>query len=125
LNPRRPSRAPGGASRGPSGGSNLGDDSPAQTNLGLLLQRALKEAEQSAQTAETVEPEDVVEAIEDRDTKLCANCWNALTFKEDSGRMMARCAKDLWVRPTYSVEDLNTNRVHRWYADCPEYDDEE
>jgi hypothetical protein len=39
--------------------------------------------------------------------------------------MMARCAKDLWVRHSFTLEDLNANRVRRWYANCPEYDDSE
>lgn len=120
MNPRRPGR-----SQGPreSGGS-AGEDGPAQTNLGLLLQRALQQAQQtSAQPA--VEPEEVIEAVEDRETKLCANCWNALTFKESDGRTMARCGKDLWIRAAFALDDLNAHRVRRWYADCPEYDDSE
>jgi len=122
VNPRRPGRGPGGSQREGAGGGG-GDDNPAQTNLGLLLQRALQQ--QAQQTTQPVEAEALEEAIEDRETKLCANCWNALTFKDDGGRMMARCGKDLWVRVSYSVEDLNANRVRRWYADCPEYDDSE
>lgn len=125
MTPRRPSRAPGGASRGPGGSPGPGDDTPAQTNLGLLLQRALQEAQQHAQTAQTVEPEEVEEAVEERETKLCANCWQALTFKDDQGRMMARCGMDLWVKASFPIEDLNNNRIRRWYADCPAYDDTE
>ena len=120
MNPRRPGRGPGGRDSGGSGG----DDNPAQTNLGMLLQRALQQAQQTS-TQPAVEQEDVEEAIEDRETKLCANCWNALTFKEGEGRTMARCGKDLWIRPAYTLDDLNAHRVRRWYADCPEYDDSE
>jgi hypothetical protein len=123
LNPRRPSRGPGGASRGPGGPPPRDDDSPAQTNLGLLLQRALQQAQQSE--AQSVEPEELVEVVEDLETKPCANCWNALTFKDDRSQMMARCEKDLWVKAAYTVEDLNSNRIRRWYADCPAYDDSE
>lgn len=126
LNPRRPSRGPGGASRGPGNNpTRSSDDSPAQTNLGLLLQRALEAAKQQPEAEQTVAPEEAAEAVEERETKLCANCWNALTFKDDSGRHMARCAKDLWIKPSFAVDDLNKNRVRRWYADCPAYDDEE
>ena len=122
MNPRRPGRPGGGQSRDGGGGSSQ-EDSPAQTNLGLLLQRALQQAQQSTEAG--VEPQEVEEAVEDRETKLCANCWNALTFKDESGRTMARCGKDLWVRPAFTLEDLNANKVRRWYADCPEYDDSE
>jgi hypothetical protein len=38
---------------------------------------------------------------------------------------MARCAKDLWVRAAFTYEDLNANRIRRWYGDCPAYDDSE
>ncbi|CAA9300359.1 MAG: hypothetical protein AVDCRST_MAG77-5943 [uncultured Chloroflexi bacterium] len=91
----------------------------------MLLQRALKDAEQTAQSADSVAPQNAMEAIEERDTKLCANCFNAKTFKDTDSRMMTRCAQDLWLRPAYTLEDLNNNRVRRWHADCPEYDDEE
>jgi hypothetical protein len=120
VNPRRPGRSQGQRDSGGSGG----EDSPAQTNLGLLLQRALQQAQQTS-TQPGVEQEDVIEAVEDRETKLCANCWNALTFKEPDGRTMARCGKDLWIRPAFTLDDLNAHRVRRWYADCPEYDDSE
>jgi hypothetical protein len=119
MNPRRPGRGPGGSRDG--GGS---EDSPAQTNLGLLLQRALQQqAAQSTQPA--VEPDEVEDAVVDTETKLCANCWNALTFKDERGVTMARCGEDLWARPSYTAEDLNANRIRRWYADCPRYDDSE
>lgn len=127
MNPRRPSRAPGGASRG-NGGNQSSDDSPAQTNLGLLLQQALKQAQQNAevaQTEQTVDSNGARNAHEDRAAKPCANCWNALTAKAAGGKMMARCGKDLWVRTSYTLEDLNSDRIRRWYADCPEYDDTE
>lgn len=99
------------------------DDTPAQTNLGQLLARALA----AQQTAEAPEQEKPAEPAEEpgKDTRLCADCWNALTFKDASGRQMARCAKDLWLKPAYSYEDLNNNRVRRWHAECPEYDDTE
>ena len=118
MNPRRPGRGPGGSRDGGS------EDNPAQTNLGLLLQRALQQqAAQSTQPA--IEPEEVEEAVVDLETKVCANCWNALTFKDDRGVTMARCGQDLWARPSYTAEDLNANRIRRWYADCPRYDDSE
>src|SRR5215203_533529 len=100
VNPRRPSRAPGGASRGQGGSNSSNDDSPAQTNLGMLLQRALKEAEQAQQVeaADIDTADDGIVADDEIATKLCANCWNALTFKDDSGNMLARCEKDLWVK---------------------------
>ena len=131
MSSRRPPRTPGGgAPRGPgsaprSGGAGGGDDTPAQTDLGLLLQRALAQ-----QTAEAPAPEqepaaEAGAAEAARETKLCANCWNALTFKDERGRHMARCAKDLWVRPAFTYDELNSNKVRRWYADCPEYDDSE
>ena len=47
------------------------------------------------------------------------------TFKDDRGATMARCGQDLWVRPAFTLEDLNANRIRRWYADCPRYDDSE
>jgi hypothetical protein len=87
------------------------------------LQRAL-EAQQSAQAAAPEEPA-VAEEAQSAGTKLCANCWNALTFKDESGRQMARCAKNLWVKPAFTYEELNSHKVRRWYADCPEYDDSE
>lgn len=103
--------------------AGAGDDTPAQTNLGLLLQRALA----AQQTTEAPEQEQPVLPAEEpgKGTKLCADCWNALTFKDDAGRQMARCALDLWVKPAYSYEDLNNHRVRRWHADCPAYDDSE
>ena len=127
MSSRRPPRGPGGPGRAPANAPSGGgpEDTPAQTNLGLLLQRALEAAQQSAQPAQAevaAEPEQVAEAAA---TKLCANCWNALTFKDERGRHMARCAKNLWVKPSVSVEDLNSNKVRRWYGDCPEYDDSE
>lgn len=124
MSSRRPSR-PGGPPRGhgnsPSSG---GDDSPAQTNLGLILQRAMEAAQQTAQAAD---PQDAGydESEAAQQTKLCANCWNAITFKNQTGRAMARCAKDLWIKPAYTLEELNTNKIRRWFVDCPEYDDSE
>ena len=84
----------------------------------------MEAAQQSSQTSD--QPAETEEEAEElRETQLCANCWNASTFKDDGGRMMARCAKDLWVRNSFTLEDLNGNRVRRWYANCPEYDDSE
>ena len=122
MNPRRPARGPGGQRDG--GGASGSEDGPAQTNLGLLLQRALQQqAQQSTQPA--VDQDEVEEAVVDTETKPCANCWNALTFKDERGQSMARCGQDLWVRPAFTLEDLNANRIRRWYADCPRYDDSE
>jgi hypothetical protein len=120
VNPRRPSRGPGGQRDGGGSGS---EDGPAQTNLGLLLQRALQQqAQQSEQPA--VAEDEVEDAVLDTEMKPCANCWNALTFKDERGTM-TRCAQDLWVRPAFTLDDLNANRIRRWYADCPRYDDSE
>jgi hypothetical protein len=123
LTSRRPPRTPGPRfGSNPAGGA---DDSPAQTNLGLLLQRAMQAAQQTGETGEqaAVEQEEIAEEL--RETELCANCWHATTFKDDQGRMMARCAKDLWLRPSFTIDELNNNRVRRWYANCPAYDDSE
>ena len=126
MSSRRPPRAPGGGgSRGftpPSSGP--ADSAPAQTALGELLQRALAAAQQ-AEAPEQAQPRERVEVEQARDTKLCANCWNALTFKNEQGQMMARCSLDLWVKPAFTVDDLNKNKIRRWYADCPMYDDSE
>ena len=90
----------------------------------MLLQRAMEAAQQTAQAGEP-EGQEEIQAEISRDTKLCANCWNASTFKDETGRMMARCAKNLWVRPAFTVAELNADKIRRWYADCPEYDDSE
>jgi len=84
----------------------------------------MEAAQQSSATADDA-AETQEEAEELRETQLCANCWNATTYKDNSGKMMARCAKDLWVKPTFTLDDLNGNRIRRWYANCPEYDDSE
>jgi hypothetical protein len=84
----------------------------------------MQAAQQSAEPAEQP-AEDQEEPEQLRETQLCANCWNATTFKDESGRTMARCAKNLWVIPAVTVEQLNANRLRRWYAVCPEYDDSE
>lgn len=121
MSSRRPPRTPGprtGAN--PVGGA---DDSPAQTNLGLLLQRAMQAAQQSAEPGEQGPEQEQLDAEELRETQLCANCWHAITFKDEHGRMMARCELDLWLKPAYTVEELNGNKVRRWYANCPGYDD--
>ena len=120
MSSRRPPRTPGPRfGPNPVGGAG---DSPAQTNLGLLLQRAMEAAQQPAQEEPDAEQE---EAAELRETQLCANCWHATTFKDERGRTMARCALDLWLKPAFTVEDLNANKIRRWYANCPEYDDSE
>jgi hypothetical protein len=84
----------------------------------------MEAAQQSSATAEEAAATQE-EAEELRETQLCANCWNATTYKDSSGKMMARCAKDLWVKPSFTLDDLNGNRIRRWYASCPEYDDSE
>lgn len=127
MSSRRPPGSRGGGPRGPvHPSSGADDDVPAQTNLGVLLQRALA-AQQTAQAAEAPAQEPDVEEREEagKDTKFCADCWNALTFKDQSGRQMARCGKDLWVRPAYTYDELNAHKVRRWFVDCPEYDDSE
>jgi hypothetical protein len=89
----------------------------------MLLQRALKEQASEAQEPVPVEQEEEPQPAPG--IKLCANCWNAITFKDERARHMARCAKDLWVKPAFTYEELNSNKVRRWYADCPAYDDSE
>ncbi len=123
MTAKRPPRSPGGGARGPFGSPGGGDDTPAQTNLGLLLQRALQQAQQRAEPEEASAAAEAEPAREQRELQLCANCWNAQTFKDASGRLMARCAKDLWVKPVFTYEELNSNKIRRWYASCPEYDD--
>jgi hypothetical protein len=103
--------------------SGQDSDAPAQTNLGLLLQQALA-AQQTAEAAEAEKPAEEPEAPA-RETNACADCWNALTFKDAEGRQMARCAKDLWVKPFVTYEELNNHKVRRWFITCPEYDDSE
>jgi hypothetical protein len=85
----------------------------------------MQAAQESAQASESTVSDEADEASDAAALKLCANCWNAVTFKDDGGRHMARCAKDLWVKPAVTVEELNSNRLRRWYGDCPEYDDSE
>ena len=130
MSSRRSPRGPGGGPRGPFNPSPAGnDDSPAMTNLGALLQQAMAAQQTTQQTAEAPEREPEAEAeaeaVVPLGVKPCADCWNALTFKDAGGRQMARCAKDLWVKASVTVEELNGHRVRRWYADCPEYDDSE
>jgi hypothetical protein len=97
------------------------------TNLGALLQQALAAQQTAQQTAEAPEEAAATEEAEEtgRGLKPCADCWNALTFKDATGRQLARCAKDLWVKPSVTYEELNNHKVRRWYVDCPEYDDSE
>jgi hypothetical protein len=97
------------------------------TNLGALLQQALA-AQQTAQQPAEAPAEEAPEAAEaegSRKSGLCADCWNALTFKDGEGRQLARCGKDLWVKTSFSYDDLNNNKIRRWYVSCPEYDDSE
>ena len=115
MSSRRPPR--GGPQRSSSGGSGS-DDSPAQTTLGLLLQRALEAQQQTQVPAEAV-PEE-----EKRPLKPCYDCWHAVTFRGEQGPM-ARCDEDLWLRPAQTVAELNENKIKRWYVDCPAYDDSE
>ncbi|MGH2371023.1 MAG: hypothetical protein ACRDI2_22835, partial [Chloroflexota bacterium] len=98
MSSRRPPRAPRGPTRPSTSG---GDDSSAQTDLGLLLQRALA-AQQTAEAPEQEKPAEPVETEAGQGTQFCADCWNALTFKDADGRQLARCAKDLWVKPAYT-----------------------
>jgi len=122
LSSRRPPRAPGPRfGSNPAGGA---DDAPAQTNLGLLLQRALEAAQQTSEVGEAG-VRDEQEGGEFRETQLCANCWNASTYKDETGKAMARCTKDLWIKASFTLEELNGNKIRRWYADCPGYDDSE
>ena len=85
------------------------------TNLGALLQQALA-AQQTTQQPVEVPMEG---------TTHCADCWNALTFKDEGGRQMARCSRDLWVKASVTLEQLNAHKVKRWYVECPAYDDSE
>jgi hypothetical protein len=55
----------------------------------------------------------------------CADCWYAVTFTGEKDQLMARCEKNLWMRPVYTHDDLNQDKVRRWHAVCPEYDDSE
>jgi hypothetical protein len=98
------------------------------TNLGALLQQALAAQQTTQQPAEAPPDEAPVEAPIDvplEGTTHCADCWNALTFKDESGRQMARCSRDLWVKPSVTLEQLNAHKVKRWYIECPAYDDSE
>lgn len=115
LSSRRPPR--GGPQRSSPGGSGS-DDSPAQTTLGLLLQRALEAQQQPQVPAEPVSEE------EKHPFKPCYDCWHAVTFRGEHGPM-ARCDEDLWLRPAQTVAELNENKIKRWYVDCPAYDDSE
>lgn len=125
MTPKRPNRPQSGGGRGPAAPSS-DDDSPAQTNLGLLLQRALQAAQvQQTETEPETSQEEEEPAISAHETKLCADCWNAITFKDERGRQLARCSKDLWVRAAFTYDELNNNKIRRWYADCPEFDDSE
>ena len=97
------------------------------TNLGALLQQALAAQQTAQQPAEAPAQEAPADAEAEESPKggLCADCWNALTFKDSEGRQLARCGKDLWVKTSFSYDELNNNKIRRWYASCPEYDDSE
>ena len=97
-----------------SASSGLGEE---ETNLGSLLKRVLagEQDDSSRKTAASSESE--------QEAQHCADCWHAVTFTDERGSTMARCEKNLWVRSVYSYEELNRDRVRRWHAVCPEYDD--
>jgi hypothetical protein len=88
------------------------------TPFAFALRQALKDTE----------PEKP-KAVEDRKAeakrKRCADCWNCIIYKDESGGLMGKCRKGLWQKPVYSYEEVNSDRVRRWHADCPEYDDSE
>ena len=93
--------------------SGLGEE---ETNLGSLLKRALA-SEQAASSRKAAA------SSESEQEQHCADCWHAVTFTDERGNTMVRCEKNLWVRPVYSYKELNRDRVRRWHAVCPEYDD--
>lgn len=96
--------------------SSRGDD---ETNLGSLLKRALAgETDESSRDGDST-------ATAEQETQHCADCWNAVTFTDERDSTMARCEKNLWVRSVYTHEELNLDKVRRWHAVCPEYDDSE
>lgn len=107
------------------------DSDADETNLGALLKAALAAQQVPAIVQEPEKAEKVglrneeTRPQEERKLQRCADCWNAIVFKDERGRLMARCAKNLWMRPSYTYEDLNTDKVRRWHADCPEFDDSE
>jgi hypothetical protein len=90
------------------------------TAFAFALRQALTDA---APAPSPVKEKDKEEKKTER--KRCADCWNCIIFKEEGGQLMGRCRKNLWLRPTYSYEEINSDRVRRWHADCPEYDDSE
>jgi hypothetical protein len=59
----------------------------------------------------------------EQEPQHCGDCWHAITFTDERGNTMARCEMNLWVRPVYTHDELNRDRVRRWHAVCPEYDD--
>ena len=94
--------------------SGLGEE---ETNLGSLLKRALA-SEQAASS-----PKITASSESEQEPQHCADCWHATTFNDKRGNTMTRCEKNLWVRPVYSYDELNRDRVRRWHVVCPEYDD--
>jgi hypothetical protein len=93
------------------------------TPFAFALRQALKEAAPGkAEAKEVKEKEDKKAEVK---RKRCADCWNCIIFRDENGHLMGRCKKNLWLKPTYSYEDINNDRVRRWHADCPEYDDSE
>ena len=111
---QRKSRSKGAGDPFVSTSNNRSED---ETNLGSLLKRALagETQDSSRNTGPTRES--------DQDAQHCADCWNAVTFTDDRGGPSARCEKSLWVKPVYTHEELNQDKVRRWHAVCPEYDD--
>ncbi|MER3405714.1 MAG: hypothetical protein C4289_11610 [Chloroflexota bacterium] len=94
------------------------------TAFAFALRQALKEAAPEKPEVKE-EKEEKEEKKAEVKRKRCADCWNCIIFKDENGHLMGRCKKNLWLKPTYSYEDINNDRVRRWHADCPEYDDSE
>jgi len=93
-----------------------------ETTVGAALKAALQAQARQEAAAPAAAPQE-----EDKQptatAKRCADCWHATTFRGPDGQLCARCELNLWTRPWYSLDDLNNDRVRRWYKDCPEYDD--
>jgi len=116
------SRPPSGLSPMPSASGQ--DDSGSLGTLGVLLQRAQAAQRAQQDQAKDTEAAPVEAEVVETDRRQCADCWHAIAFKRD-GVSLARCDKNLWVKPTITAVDLNAHAVRRWYIDCPEYDDSE
>ena len=97
------------------------------TNLGALLQQALAAQQTAQQPAEAPAQEAPADAEAEESPRdgLCADCWNALTFKDNE----RTAAGPLWQGPVgqdlIQLRQLNNNKIRRWYVSCPEYDDSE